>query len=153
MRYSTILLAMSALSLGCAKGDTGATGPAGPQGIQGPKGDPGPAGSQGIQGIQGVPGPSVPMKRSDIYCDDVGAVGAPGTKYPSAEAKCRDSNDIPLSGSCGNGPAGAYLLHQFYSGFENTEAFYHCDWVLPTGAPTTADPTELGASLCCIAVN
>lgn len=152
MRYSTVLLVVSFLAVGCVKGEVGDPGPAGPQGNQGPKGDPGPTGPQGIQGIQGVPGPAVPMKRSDIYCDDVFATGTPGTKYPSAEAKCRDANDIPLSGSCSHGPS-VYALDQFYSGFDNTEAFYRCNWVLPDGAPTTADPTKLGTSLCCIAVN
>jgi hypothetical protein len=92
------------------------------------------------------------MKRSDIYCTSVLATGAPGTKFPRAEAKCRDSNDIPLSGSCGNAPSG-YVLDQFLSGFHHTEPFYQCDWVLPAGAPTTADPTRLSAGLCCIAVN
>jgi hypothetical protein len=142
------------------------TVPQGPAGAQGPKGDPGMSGPVGPQGPAGAAGSQGPVggglygSRADTYCvsrtglfvADGGIVGGLG----SMSLTCKDTADLPLTGSCdGQDLQNYYLVHSFPSGGvwdgSNTSvaAGWECGW---SYAPAHAEADMLAArgTICCI---
>jgi hypothetical protein len=93
------------------QGAPGAQGAAGPKGDTGAPGAPGMPGAQGIQGIQGPKGDpgsaGVPITKTSVYKVDGQSGPVSGFNKAAAGAKCKDANDIVLTGFCSATPAGS----------------------------------------------
>lgn len=108
-------------------GPVGPAGPAGAVGPQGPAGVAGPAGPTGATGAIGAVGPTGPI-------GPAGPTGATGATGPGATVA-----EVPTSGSCGPGRAGANIT----DGSGNSVVV--CDGVAgPTGATGATGPGVAG---------
>lgn len=126
------------------------SGANGSQGIQGLAGD------QGLQGIQGFPGaPSPYVTRTNVYCDTVVA----GTSTAATLiAECRDSNDLPIHGSCQQGDRDDVVNNENAPGGwhidspSSSKAQYRCGWAKAQTGVTIDTMPNARATICCVDV-
>lgn len=121
-------------------GETGATGATGAQGPTGPQGVQGPAGADGAQGQQGLQGGGLYTGKSDLYIRTASQISALLSKNVregpvAVEALCDDSDDIGISGGCGQVIAwGTTPSSQKYQRLVETTGNKPSNWTSPTTA-------------------
>jgi len=122
-------------------GPMGLTGAQGPVGTQGPAGSVGPAGAAGAVGPAGPQGPAAPaLSKFDVY--NVIETWNLGVQLPpkySVQARCRDENDVLLTGGCAmynnSQPISSFGPYGYMSTLTGT-AGWSCGVVTPSGTLT-----------------
>lgn len=105
-------------------GRDGAQGPAGPQGPVGPIGPAGPAGPQGLKGDSGNG-----LAKGGIYMMETYATASgAGSSAVMATAKCKDVNDVVVTGYCGAFPVGTTLNVKQFGPTDMTDATKVSGW-------------------------
>ncbi len=148
----------------CAeRGPQGPVGPQGPEGPQGATGAPGPQGPTGPQGPVGPMGGGLyTSKRVTYQVDRQGLYTADGgvaNGYAHMVVQCRDTADLPLTGSCDGQRPGdnVTLVENHPSTWEGPGhaaglAAWECRWDFPSSAVQHDLPT-VSAHIVCISAD
>lgn len=96
------------------RGDKGANGSTGAQGIQGVTGPKGDTGAKGDVGPKGDPGEASVISKSKLYTVEL-EISFAKAGLVSAMARCADTNDVLLSGSCEFWPTGGAAMNVDWS--------------------------------------